>query len=148
LIVVLGPSLTNVILVIVLTGWTGLARIVRTEVLSVREREYVRASYASGASPWAVLFRHVLPNAMAPVYASLAFGVAGAILMESGLSFLGLGVQPPTASWGSMLNSGREALAQAPWLVIVPGLAIFGVLLLVNGLAEAARRHFDAKGNP
>lgn len=145
LIVVLGPSLRNVVLVIVLTGWTSLARIVRTEVLSVREREFVRAGHASGASPADVLFKHVLPNAMAPVYVSLAFGVAGAILMESGLSFLGLGVQPPTPSWGAMLNSGREALAEAPWLVIAPGCAIFAVLLLVNGLAEAARRHFDPR---
>jgi peptide/nickel transport system permease protein len=147
LIVILGPSLRNVIVVIVLTGWTSLARIVRTEVLSVRERDFVRAGLASGATPGRVLFQHVLPNAMAPVYVSLAFGVAGAILMESGLSFLGLGVQPPTPSWGSMLNSGREALSEAPWLVIVPGLAIFGVLLLVNGLAEAARRHFDPRDN-
>jgi peptide/nickel transport system permease protein len=145
LIVVLGPSLRNVVIVIVLTGWTSLARIVRTEVLSVREREFVRAGTASGATPGAVLFKHVLPNAMAPVYVSLAFGVSGAILMESGLSFLGLGVQPPTPSWGSMLSSGREALNAAPWLVIVPGLAIFAVLLLVNGLAEAARRHFDPR---
>jgi peptide/nickel transport system permease protein len=147
LIVVLGPSLRNVVIVIVLTGWTSLARIVRTEVLSVREREFVRAGHASGAAPAAVLFRHVLPNAMAPVYVSLAFGVAGAILMESGLSFLGLGVQPPTPSWGAMLNSGREALAEAPWLVLAPGCAIFAVLLLVNGLAEAARRHFDPRDN-
>lgn len=145
LIVVLGPSLRNVILVIVATGWTGLARVVRAEVQSVKERDFVRAAHASGAAPLQVLFRHVLPNAMAPVYVSLAFGVAGAILMESGLSFLGLGVQPPTASWGSMLNSSRDALDRAPWLVIAPGLAIFSVLLLVNGLAEAARRHFNPR---
>lgn len=145
LIVVLGPSLRNVILVIVATGWTGLARVVRAEVQSVKERDFVRAAHASGAAPLQVLFRHVLPNAMAPVYVSLAFGVAGAILMESGLSFLGLGVQPPTASWGSMLNSNRDALDRAPWLVIAPGLAIFSVLLLVNGLAEAARRHFNPR---
>jgi peptide/nickel transport system permease protein len=147
MIVILGPSIGNVLVVIVLTGWTSLARIVRTEVLSVREREFVRAGLASGASPAAVLFKHVLPNAMAPVYVSLAFGISGAVLMESGLSFLGLGVQPPTPSWGAMLNEGRESLVQAPWLVIVPGLAIFGVLLLVNGLAEAARRHFDPRDN-
>jgi peptide/nickel transport system permease protein len=143
--VVLGPSLRNVIIVIIRTGWTGLARMVRAEVLSVKERDFVRAAHASGAHPWSILPKHVLPNVMAPVYVALAFGVAGAILIESGLSFLGLGVQPPTASWGSMLNSGRGALDQAPWLVIVPGLAIFGVLLLVNGLAESARRHFDPR---
>lgn len=145
LIVVLGPSLQNVILVIVATGWTGLARVVRAEVLSVKERDFVLAAHASGARPLSVLFRHVLPNVMAPVYVSLAFGVAGAILMEAGLSFLGLGVQAPTPSWGSMLNDGRAALDQAPWLVIVPGLAVFGVLLLVNGLAESARQHFSPR---
>lgn len=145
LIVVLGPSLQNVIIVIVATGWTGLARVVRAEVLSVKERDFVLAAHASGARPMSVLFRHVLPNVMAPVYVSLAFGVAGAILMEAGLSFLGLGVQAPTPSWGSMLNDGRAALDQAPWLVIVPGLAVFGVLLLVNGLAESARQHFSPR---
>ncbi len=148
LIVLLGPSLRNVILVIILTEWTGLARVVRTEVLSLRERDFVRAAQASGRHPAGILLRHVIPNVMAPVYVALAFGVSSAILMESGLSFLGIGVQPPTPSWGSMLNSGREALALAPWLVIVPGSAIFGVLLLVNGLAESARRHFNPRERP
>lgn len=146
LIVVLGPGLGNVVLVIILTEWTGMARLVRGEVLSLREREFVLAARASGASPARVLFRRVLPNAMAPVYVALTFGIAGAILMESGLSFLGLGVQPPTASWGSILNSGREAMSQAWWLTVFPGLAIFTVMLLVNQLGESARRHFDPRG--
>jgi peptide/nickel transport system permease protein len=145
LIVVLGPGLEDVVLVIVATGWTGMARLVRAEVLSLKEREFVLASRASGAHPARVLFRHVLPNALAPVYVALTFGVADAILMESGLSFLGLGVQPPTASWGSLLSDGRDSVGEAWWLVVFPGLAIFAVLLLVNHLGEAARRHFDPK---
>lgn len=145
LMVVLGPSLSNVVLVIVLTGWSGMARLVRAEVQSLMQRDFVQAARASGGLPARVLFRHLLPNAMAPVYVSLTFGVAGAILMESGLSFLGLGVQPPTASWGSILNSGRESMAQAWWLTVFPGLAIFGVMMAVNLLGEAARRHFDPK---
>jgi len=145
LIVVLGPGLGDVVLVIVATGWTGMARLVRAEVLSLKEREFVLAARASGAHPARVLFRHVLPNALAPVYVALTFGVADAILMESGLSFLGLGVQPPTASWGSLLSDGRDSLGEAWWLVVFPGLAIFAVLLLVNHLGEAARKHFDPK---
>jgi peptide/nickel transport system permease protein len=146
MIVVVGPGLGNVVLVIVATGWTGMARLVRAEVLSVKSREFVWAARASGAHPWAVLFKHVLPNALAPVYVALTFGVADAILMESGLSFLGLGVQAPTASWGSMLSSGRDSIAEAWWLVVFPGLAVTVVLLLVNHLGESARRHFDPKG--
>jgi peptide/nickel transport system permease protein len=146
LMVVLGPSLANVVLVIVVTGRTAMARLVRGEVLSLKEREFVLAARASGAHPARVLFRHVLPNAMAPVYVSLTFGVADAILTESGLSFLGLGVQPPTASWGSLLSSGRDSVSEAWWLVVFPGVAIFAVLLVVNQMGEAARRHFDPRG--
>jgi peptide/nickel transport system permease protein len=145
LIVLLGPGLQNVVLVIVVTGWTSMARLVRAEVMTLREREYVLAGRASGVAPMAVLFRHVLPNAMAPVYVALTFGVAGAILMESGLSFLGLGVQAPQASWGSLLNSGRQAMDQAWWLTVFPGTLIFIVMLLVNHLGERVRRHFDPR---
>ncbi|MGH7441384.1 MAG: ABC transporter permease, partial [bacterium] len=144
-IVVLGPGEGNVVLVIVLTGWTGMARLVRAEVLSLKERDFVRAARASGTRPLAILFRHVLPNALAPVYVALTFGVSDAILTESSLSFLGLGVQPPSASWGSLLNDGRNAIQEAWWLIVFPGLAIFAVLLLVNQLGEAARQHFDPK---
>ena len=146
LVALLGPGLGNVILVIVATGWAGMARLVRGEVLSLRGREFVVAARASGQCPWRVLTRHVLPNALAPVYVALTFGVADAILTESGLSFLGLGVQPPTASWGSLLGDGREAADQAWWLMVFPGAAVFGVLLLVNHLGEAARRRFDPRG--
>jgi peptide/nickel transport system permease protein len=145
LIVLLGPGLQNVVLVIVVTGWTGMARQVRAEVMTLREREYVMAARASGARSWSILARHVLPNAMAPVYVSLTFGVAGAILMESSLSFLGLGVQAPQASWGSLLNSGRESIEQAWWLTVFPGLLIFTIMMLVNHLGEQARQYFDPK---
>ena len=145
LIVLLGPGLQNVVLVIVATGWTSMARMVRAEVMSLREREFVMAARASGSSSWNVLRRHVLPNAMAPIYVSLTFGVAGAILMESSLSFLGLGVQAPRASWGSLLNSGRQSIEQAWWLTVFPGLLIFAVMLLVNHLGERARQYFDPK---
>ena len=122
-----------------------IARLVRGEVLSLKSREYVLAARASGAHPAKILFKHVLPNAMAPVYVSLTFGIAGSILMESGLSFLGLGVQPPTASWGSLLSDGRETLHEAWWMVVFPGLAILVTMLLINQLGEAARRHYDPK---
>jgi peptide/nickel transport system permease protein len=145
LIVVLGPGVTNVVLVIIATGWTEIARLVRGEVLSLKQRDFVLAARASGATPARVLFKHVLPNALAPVYVSLTFGIAGSILMESGLSFLGLGVQAPTASWGSMLAEGKEALQEAWWMVVFPGLAILATMLLINQLGEAARRHFDPK---
>ena len=145
LIVVLGPGITNVVLVIIFTGWTDIARLVRGEVLSLKSREFVLAARASGAHPAKILFKHVLPNAMAPVYVSLTFGIAGSILMESGLSLLGLGVQPPTASWGSLLSDGRENLHEAWWMVVFPGLAILVTMLLINQLGEAARRHYDPK---
>ena len=145
LIVVLGPGITNVVLVIIFTGWTDIARLVRGEVLSLKSREFVLAARASGTHPAKILFKHVLPNAMAPVYVSLTFGIAGSILMESGLSFLGLGVQAPTASWGSLLSDGRETLHEAWWMVVFPGLAILVTMLLINQLGEAARRYYDPK---
>jgi peptide/nickel transport system permease protein len=146
LIVILGPGIWKVVFVIAVTGWTGMARLVRAEVLSLRERDYVLAARASGARSLSVLFRHVLPNAMAPVYVALTFGVSGAMLLESGLSLLGLGVQAPQASWGSLLNSGREAMSEAWWLSFFPGLMIFVVMLLVNQVGERAREYFDPKG--
>lgn len=145
LIVILGPGLQNVVIVIVVTGWTGMARLVRAEVLTLKERDFVMASRASGASSWKILWKHILPNAMAPVYVNLTFGVSGAILMESGLSFLGLGVQAPQSSWGSILSSGREYISEAWWLVVFPGLMIFIAMLLVNHIGEEARKHFDPK---
>jgi peptide/nickel transport system permease protein len=145
LIVMLGPGITNVLIVMVLTGWTDTARMVRGEILSLRDREFVLSAKAAGASTWRILFRHLIPNAMAPVYVAATFGIAGAILTESALSFLGLGVQAPTASWGNILDDGRQYISMAWWLTVFPGLAILGTMLLVNGLGEGIRRHYDVR---
>jgi peptide/nickel transport system permease protein len=145
LIAMIGPGIRNVVIVIVLTGWTDTARLVRAEVLSLREREYVLSARSVGASSWRVMFRHLIPNAMAPVYVTATFGVAGVILMESALSFFGLGVQDPTSSWGSILDGGRQYIASAWWLTVFPGLAILATTLLINGFGEGVRRHFDVR---
>ncbi|HKI80093.1 MAG TPA: ABC transporter permease, partial [Pseudodesulfovibrio sp.] len=119
----LEPSLTNIMIVIGLTGWMGVARLVRAETLSIRERDYVLAVRAAGAGTRRIIFRHIMPNAMGPVLVSATLGVAGAILTESSLSFLGLGVQPPDPSWGNILMEGKEVLGIAWWLSVFPGLA-------------------------
>ncbi|QGY38596.1 ABC transporter permease subunit [Pseudodesulfovibrio cashew] len=141
----LEPSLTNIMIVIGLTGWMGVARLVRAETLSIRERDYVQAARAAGAGPARILFRHILPNALAPVLVSATLGVAGAILTESSLSFLGLGVQPPDASWGNMLLEGKEVLGIAWWLSVFPGLAILFTVLGYNLLGESLRDHLDPR---
>lgn len=145
LIAMLGPGISNVVIVIVLTGWTDTARLVRAEVLSLRNREFILSARASGATFPRVVFRHLLPNALTPVYVSATFGIAGAIMMESGLSFLGLGVQAPTASWGSILDEGRQSIQNAWWLTVFPGLAVLSTMLLINGLGEGLRKHFDVR---
>ncbi len=136
---VLGPSLRNVILALTLVGWVGYARIVRGQILSVKEHEFVAAAQALGASPSRVILRHILPNILAPVIVEATFGMAGAIVTEAGLSFLGLGVQPPTASWGSMLSEGREFLLAAPHLSTWPGLALMLVVMGLNFLGDGLR---------
>jgi peptide/nickel transport system permease protein len=145
LIVFLGPGIFNVVLVIALTGWTDMARLVRAEILSLREREFVMAGRAAGLTPLALIRRHLLPNAMGPVYVSLTFGVSGAILMESGLSFLGLGVQPPTASWGSILSSGRDYISDGWWLILFPSLAICSAMLAVYLVGDSVREALDPR---
>lgn len=145
LIVMLGPGILSVLVVIVLTGWTDTARLVRAEMLSLREREFILSARASGASSARLIFRHLLPNALSPVYVSATFGISGAILLESGLSFLGLGVQAPTASWGNILDEGRQYIQIAWWLTVFPGLAILATMLLINALGESLRRHFDVR---
>jgi len=141
----LEPSLTNIMVVIGLTGWMGVARLVRAETLTIRERDYVLAARAAGAGPGRIIFRHILPNAMAPVLVSATLGVAGAILTESSLSFLGLGVQPPDASWGNMLMEGKEVLGIAWWLSVFPGLAILFTVLGYNLLGESLRDLLDPR---
>ena len=144
---VLGPSLNHVILALCLTGWVGYARLVRGQVLAVREREYVQAARALGAGPLRVLGRHILPNTLAPVLVEATFGCASAILAEAGLSFLGLGTQPPTPSWGAMLSQGSHFMLVAPHLTVFPGLAIMLVVLGFNFLGDGLRDWLDVNRN-
>lgn len=141
----LEPSLVNIMIVIGLTSWMGVARLVRAETLSLRERDFIAASRLAGASSPRIIAHHILPNALAPVLVSATLGVAGAILTESALSFLGLGVQPPTASWGNMLLEGKQVLEIAPWLSIFPGCAILITVLGYNLLGESLRDLFDPR---
>ena len=140
-----GPSIFNIMLVIGVTGWTGVARLVRAEFLRLGEQEFVLAGRALGYSPLRIIFRHVLPNALAPVLVSATFGVAGAILTESGLSFLGFGITVPKPSWGGILASGRDAINRAPWLIYFPGLAIFLTITAYNLVGEALRDAADPR---
>lgn len=141
----LEPSLYNIMIVIGLTSWMGVARLVRAETLSLRERDFIAASKLAGAKSSRILLVHVLPNALAPVLVSATLGVAGAILTESSLSFLGLGVQPPDASWGNMLMEGKTVLEIAPWLSLYPGIAILVTVLGYNLLGESLRDLLDPR---
>lgn len=145
LVAVLGPSLNNVILALATIGWVGYARLTRGQVLKVREMEYVTAAKALGAKAHRVIFRHVLPNVLNPVIVMATLGLAGAILSEAALSFLGLGVQPPTPSWGAMLTSGRRYLGMANHLAIYPGLAIMLAVMGLNFLGDGLIDALDPK---
>lgn len=144
-IAMLEPSIWYIMAIIGLTGWMGVARLVRAEVLSLRERDFILAAQALGASDWRILFRHILPNALSPVLVSASLGVAGAILTESALSFLGIGVQPPTPSWGNILTSGKDYLEFAWWLSLFPGLAILVTVLAYNLVGEGIRDALDPR---
>ena len=144
-IAVLGPSIWNIMVVIGVTGWMGVARLVRAEFLSLREREFVTAARALGASDARLIWRHLLPNALTPVMVSATLGVAGAILTESALSFLGLGVQAPTPSWGNILTMGKDNLEIAWWLSVFPGLAILVTVMSYNLLGEGIREAVDPR---
>ncbi len=141
----LEPNLTNIMIVIGFTSWMGVARLVRAETLSLRQRDFVAAARLNGASSARILRVHILPNAISPVLVSATLGIAGAILIESSLSFLGLGVQPPTASWGNMLLEGKNVLGIAPWLSLYPGLAILTTVLGYNLLGESLRDILDPR---
>lgn len=141
----LEPSLTKIMAVIGLTSWMGVARLVRAEALTLKGRDFVLAARLAGCSHARILAAHILPNAAAPVLVSATLGVAGAILVESSLSFLGLGVQPPTPSWGNMLLEGKEVLEIAPWLSVFPGLAILFTVLGYNLLGESLRDLLDPR---
>jgi peptide/nickel transport system permease protein len=142
---VLGPSIYNIMIVIGLLGWPPIARIVRALFLSLREREFVLASRTVGASNGRIIFRHMLPNALAPVIVAATFGMANAILLEAGLSFLGLGVQPPTPSWGNMLKDAQSltVLESMPWLWIPPGTMIALAVLSINFIGDGLRDALD-----
>jgi peptide/nickel transport system permease protein len=143
----LGQSIWYIMVIIGLTGWMGVARLVRAEVLSIREREYVMAVRALGARDSRIIFRHILPNALSPVLVAATLGVAGAILTESALSFLGIGVPPPTPSWGNILTSGKEYIEFAWWLTLYPGLAITVTVLAYYLLGEGIRDALDPRLN-
>jgi len=143
----LEPSIWYIMAIIGLTGWMGVARLVRAEVLSLRERDFILAARALGASDARIIFRHILPNALSPVLVSATLGVAGAILTESALSFLGIGVQPPTPSWGNILTSGKDYLEFGWWLSLFPGLAILVTVLAYNLLGEGIRDALDPRLN-
>ncbi|GAM10703.1 dipeptide transport system permease protein DppC [Geobacter sp. OR-1] len=146
-IAMLEPSIWYIMVVIGLTGWMGVARLVRAEVLSLREREFVMAARGLGASDLRIITRHILPNALSPVLVSASLGVAGAILTESALSFLGIGVQPPTPSWGNILTSGKDYIEFAWWLSLFPGVAILVTVLSYNLVGEGIRDALDPRLN-
>ena len=141
------PGLATILVVLVAPGWMGVARLVRAEVLMVRARPYVPAAAALGASPSRVLFRHVLPNAIGPALVATTLGVGNAILLESGLSFLGLGIQPPAPSWGNMIAGGRDLLVVAPWVALAPGLALVITVLATTVLGDRWRDRLAGEGD-
>jgi peptide/nickel transport system permease protein len=139
------PSIWNIMIVIGLTSWMGVARLVRAEFLSIKQREYVLAAKALGANDFRIIFRHIMINSMAPVLVSAVLGIAGAVLVESALSFLGIGVQPPTPSWGNILTLGKDNIEIAWWLSVFPGLAILITVLGYNLLGEGIRDSIDPR---
>ncbi len=144
-IAILEPSIWNIMIVIGLTNWMGIARLIRAEFLSLKQKEFVLAAKAHGFPELRIIFRHILPNALTPVYVVATLGVGGAILTESALSFLGIGVQPPTPSWGNILTQAKDNIEVAWWLSLYPGLAIFLTVMGYNLLGEGLRDVFDPR---
>ena len=142
---VLGPGLDHVILALCLIGWTTYARLVRGEILALREREFIHAARALGCGPRRIILRHLLPNLLPPLLIQATFGLAAAIVAEGSLSFLGLGVEPPTPSWGSMLNDGRQFLLVAPHLTSYPGLALMFTVLALNLVGDALQDRLNSR---
>jgi peptide/nickel transport system permease protein len=141
----LEPSIWNIMLIIGLTNWMGITRLVRADFITLKERDFVKAARVIGAGNWRIIFNHILPNAMASLLVAATFGVAGAILTESALSFLGIGVQPPTPSWGNILTDGKDNIDIAWWLSLFPGLAILVTVLGYNLLGEGIRDSMDPR---
>ncbi|ADE15922.1 binding-protein-dependent transport systems inner membrane component [Nitrosococcus halophilus Nc 4] len=142
---ILGPGIENVVFALAAVGWVGYARLARAQVLSLRRREHVQAAIALGAGTMRIVGRHLLPLILAPLIVEATFGVAGVVIAEAGLSFLGLGVQPPAASWGSMIRDGTRYLLVAPHMVLVPGIALMLVVLAVNLLGDWLRDRLDVR---
>jgi peptide/nickel transport system permease protein len=140
------PGTLTVVAVLVATGWMAVARLVRAEVLGIRTRPFVESAAALGARPSRILWRHVLPNALGSAIVAITLGVGGAILLESGLSFLGLGVQPPQPSWGNMIADGRDAIVIAPWVALAPGLALIVTVVASTFLGDALRDRLAGEG--
>jgi peptide/nickel transport system permease protein len=138
-IALLEPSIINIMVIIGATSWMGMARLMRAEILSLKERDFIYAERSIGASDLRIIIRHLIPNAMAPVLVSITLGIAGAILVESSLSFLGIGVQPPTPSWGNILSEGKAVMGAGWWMMLFPGMAIFITVLGYNLLGEGIR---------
>jgi len=144
---VLGPGLDHVVLALCLIGWTGYARLVRGEILSLRERDFIQAARSLGCSPRRIVLRHLLPNLLAPLLIQATFGIAAAIVAEGSLSFLGLGVKPPAPSWGSMLNDGRQFLLVAPHLTTYPGLALMLTVFALNLVGDALQDRLNNRNS-
>jgi len=140
-----GPSIWNIMIVIGVTSWMSVTRLVRAEFLSIRERDFVQAARGQGAGDMRIIFIHILPNAMAPILVAATLGIASAVLVESGLSFLGIGVQPPDPSWGNMLTEGKDNIEIAWWLSLFPGLAILVTVMGYNLLGEGIRDSLDPR---
>lgn len=139
IVAIIGPGIINIMVVIGLTSWMGVARLIRAEVMSLKKREYVLAAKSLGKNNLYIITRHIIPNGIGPVLVNFVFGVAGAILLESSLSFLGLGIQPPEPSWGNMLMDGKSALGTAWWAFVFPGMAILMTVLAFNLAGEGLR---------
>ncbi len=142
----LGPGISNVVIALSVVGWVGFARLARAQVLSVKHREHIQAAHSLGTKAPTIIWRHIIPLIMAPLIVEATFAVAGAVISEAGLSFLGLGVQPPEASWGSMIRDGARYLLVAPHMVLVPGVALMLVVLAVNLLGDQLRDKLDVRG--
>ncbi|MCA9471494.1 MAG: ABC transporter permease [Nitrospirales bacterium] len=144
---VMGPGIHNVVLALACVGWVGYARLARGQVLSLKESDQITAARALGATSFRIMFRYLLPALSAPLLIELSFGIASIVIAEAGLSFLGLGVQPPEASWGNMIRDGTRYMLMAPHVVILPGLALMLVVLAVNLLGDWMRDYLDVKAN-
>ncbi|MDH5229766.1 MAG: ABC transporter permease [Gammaproteobacteria bacterium] len=143
---IMGPGIENVVFALSIVGWVGYARLARAQVLTLKHRDHVQAAIALGTRPLRIMLRHLIPLISAPLIVEATFGIAGAVIAEAGLSFLGLGVQPPEASWGSMIKDGTRYMLMAPHMVIAPGMAIMLVVLAVNLLGDRLRDVLDVRG--